>query len=315
MHSGGHEGRRAELARAVAADRVHGAYLFEGPAGTGRRETALWFARLLLCRNPGEEPCGSCPDCLRSAPREESETGNHADLYWIEPDGNQLKIDQIRALQRDLALAPNEGGRRVAVLLDAERMNAGSANALLKTLEEPPSRTTLVLVAEQVDTLPSTIRSRTTRLRFAAENEVQVVERLCDEGLDPTDAWLAAALGGGSTTSARAWAEQHLEQAREFWQALDSADDASASDLLDLAETFRGYGAVPRHRAELLLGVHAVAARRRVEEAVRAGDPRAIERWLRRGEEGARVHREFLRRNLNPQLVVEGLLLSWQQGT
>jgi DNA polymerase-3 subunit delta' len=313
MASGDLQGQRAELGRAVVADRVHGAYLFEGPAGTGRRSTALWLARLLVCREPGSGPCERCPDCLRSAASEEGGAlGSHADLSLIEPDGAQIKVDQVRALQRELSLAPNEGGRRVAILLGAERLNAAAANSLLKTLEEPPARTTLILVAEHADGLPATVRSRTMRIRFAPEAESAVAAALRAEGLDETDAWLAASLGGGSSASARAWAEENLEAAREIWEALERAADVPPSELLDLAETFRGTGNAARERATLLLSVHGAVARRHVEEAARSGDRRAIDRWLERSEAGERAHREFLRRNLNAQLVVEGLLLDWQ---
>jgi hypothetical protein len=94
--------------------------------------------------------------------------------------------------------------------------------------------------------------------------------------------------------------------------ALERASEVPPSELLDLAETFRGGGAEGRERALLWLAVHAAVARRRVEEAARAGDGRATDRWLRRSEAGARAHREFLRRNLNAQLVIEDLLLDWQ---
>jgi DNA polymerase-3 subunit delta' len=306
-------GQRSELGRAVDADRVHGAYLFEGPAGTGRLATAIWFARLLVCREPGSDPCERCPDCLRSAGSEGGKAlGSHADLFLIEPDGAQIKVDQVRALQRDLSLAPNEGGRRAAVLFRAERLNAAAANALLKTLEEPPRRTTLILVTEHADGLPATVRSRTTRIRFAPEDEAAVAAALRREGFDETDAWLAAALGGGSAESARGWAEENLAAGREMWEALDRAAQAPPSELLDLAETFRRTGDAARERALLLLAVHGAVARRRVEEAARAGDRRATERWLRRSEAGERAHKEFLRRNLNAQLMIEGLLLDWQ---
>jgi DNA polymerase-3 subunit delta' len=313
MDSGDLCGRREELGRAVAAARVHGAYLFEGPAGTGRRATALWFVRLLVCREPGSDPCGRCPDCLRSAPGEGRPLGSHPDLLRIEPDGAQIKVDQVRGLQRDLSLAPNEGGRRAAILFEAERLNAAAANALLKTLEEPPPRTTLILVTERADGLPATVRSRTTRIRFAPQDEAAVAAALREEGFDAADAWLAAALGGGSAASAQAWAADHLEAAREMRDALERALELPPSELLDVAATFRGAGSDARERALLWLGVYGAVARRRVEEAARGGDRRSTDRWLQRSEAGARAQREFLRRNLNAQLVIEGLLLDWQE--
>ena len=90
---------RVELARARGADQVHGAYLFSGPPGTGKREAALWWARLLLCQRPGDEPCEQCGGCLRSG--EGGELGrSHPDLWLLEPDGAALKIEQVRELQR-----------------------------------------------------------------------------------------------------------------------------------------------------------------------------------------------------------------------
>ena len=110
---------RVELARARGADQVHGAYLFSGPPGTGKRDAALWFARLLLCQRAGDEPCEQCGGCLRSG--EGGELGrSHPDLWLLEPDGVALKIEQVRELQRKLALVANEGGRRVALLFGVE---------------------------------------------------------------------------------------------------------------------------------------------------------------------------------------------------
>ena len=299
---------RDELARARAADQVHGAYLFSGPPGTGKRETALWFARLLLCERDGAEPCGSCRGCLRTEQAGEREL-NHPDLWLVEPDGNAVKIEQVRTLQRSLALVANEGGRRVAILSSAERMRAEAANALLKTLEEPPENATLVLIATSANALPPTVRSRATGYRFAAEPEATLEAGLREHGLEPEDAWLAAALGGGSLAAARAWAEQQLEPARELRDAMEEAPRGSASDVLDFAESFRGGGDSLRARCELFLAVHGAVAHRHIAAAAESDDRASLERWIERADRGARARRELAIRNLNPQLVVEGLLL------
>src|SRR5262249_15702785 len=135
MAAGGSGEIRAELARARGAGKVHGAYLFEGPPGTGTGETALWFAHLLLYKGaPAEavEPCGRCHDCRLFA------TGAHPDLHRVEPDGAWIKVDAVRELRAALSLVANERGRRVGFVEAAERLRVEAANALLKTLEEPP---------------------------------------------------------------------------------------------------------------------------------------------------------------------------------
>jgi DNA polymerase-3 subunit delta' len=290
---------RAELARAWQAQRIHGAYLFEGPAGTGKRATAAWLAHLLLC---GRDPAGDDPEATIDFP-------SHADLRVVEPDGSYIKVDQIRGLQRDLSLVANERGHRMAVLLDAHRLRLEASNALLKTLEEPPRLTTLVLVAERSLGLPPTVLSRTTRMRFAPEPEEQVRRTLAADGWSAGDARLAAALGGGSRVAAQRWSEAHLAEAGEIRELLVGAPERSAGELIEYAGGYRGAGEAVRTRTELFLDVFAAVVREHVEGAARNGDSEAASRWLDRSEAAERVGREWRRRNLNSQMVIEGLLL------
>ncbi len=226
MASGRPEQIKSELRLARARDRVHSAYLFRGPVGTGKQETAWWFARLLLCSVGEEDPCGSCHACLLSGARDPDGESppSHPDLKWAQPEGAQLRIDQIRALQRELSLVAHEGGRRVALLLGAETLRANAANALLKVLEEPPPRTTWLLVTHKPELLPQTVRSRTIQLRFVPQSEAEIRQALTEEGFSEDDAWLVAALGGGSVGAARAWAERHLDPAREMCRILEERD-------------------------------------------------------------------------------------------
>jgi DNA polymerase III subunit delta' len=310
MSNGDARALRDELRTAVRTGRVHGAYLFEGPEGAGTAQAAHWFSRLLLCRAPGDEPCEACHSCRLTA---QPDAPAHPDLQRIVPDGPMLRIEAVRDLQKALSLRPNEGGRRVGVVLQAERLNAAAANALLKTLEEPPPATTLVLVARTADALPATVRSRTTRLRFAPTPEAELRRELAASGLADDDAWLAAALGGGSNASAQAWASDKLADAREQLAALEDAGARSVSELLEQAEAFRGAGEAVRQRAELFLDVYDALARRSLQEASERRDRGALEAWLERADAGARARREMQKRNLNPQLVIEGLLLGLRQ--
>jgi|SRR5262245_14387636 len=292
--AGGGDAARAQLERALARGSVHGAYLIEG--ASGRRGLAAWVAGRLLGRD------------FALAEDEHEALPFHPDLKWVAPQGGWIKVDAIRQLQAELSLVANERGRRVAVIDGAELLRVEAANALLKTLEEPPRGAVVILVAASGEVLPRTLRSRVVRFRIPPSPEAEIRAALEQEGLAEPDAWLAAALGGTSAASARAWADAELSEARELLGALESIPSASATALLDFAETFRG-GGEARARVELFLSVYGALARREAERAAGGADRTALERWLDRFESGERARRELARRNLNPQLVVEGLLL------
>ena len=306
MALGGDDEIKAELARARAGDKVHGGYLFEGPPGTGKRAMAEWFASLLLCKvaPPGaQEPCGKCHDCrLRAA-------GSHPDLHYVEVDGAWIKVDGVRELLRALALVANEHGRRIALIPNAERLRVEAANALLKTLEEPPSGAVLLLVTSSAEALPRTLRSRTLRVRFRPVAEAAIAAELEAEGMPAADAALASRLGGASPAAARAWAEEGLEPAREMAAVLEQSDTLTTTEVLDFAETFRSSGEAGRARAKSFIEVETAFARERAERAAATGDTKSLERWLRAFESASKARGELEQRNLNPQLVVESLLL------
>jgi DNA polymerase-3 subunit delta' len=158
----------AFLRRSLAHGRIPSAYLFLGPHHVGKRTTALALAKALNCAGGGEEGCGRCPSCRKI------DEGVHPDVEVVRPDGQFIKIDQVRAIGDKLALIPFEARRRVVILAQAERMNLPAANALLKTLEEPPGDTLLILCAEEPARLPETIRSRCLPVRFGLLSEETV---------------------------------------------------------------------------------------------------------------------------------------------
>src|SRR5262245_36720721 len=224
--AGGGDAARAQLERALARGSVHGAYLIEG--ASGRRGLAAWVAGRLLGRD------------FALAEDEHEALPFHPDLKWVAPQGGWIRVDAIRQLQVELSLVANERGRRVAVIDGAELLRVEAANALLKMLEEPPRQTVLILVASSGEVLPRTVCSRVVRFRIPPQPEAEIRDALAREGLDERDAWLAAALGGSSSQAARDWAQDGLPLARELLEALETMPRASASQLLDFAETFRG---------------------------------------------------------------------------
>ncbi|NJP06708.1 MAG: hypothetical protein HC837_14370 [Chloroflexaceae bacterium] len=150
----GHAWAVASLQHSIAHQQTAHAYLFTGPEGVGKARLALRLAQVLNCEQQQEQPCLVCSTCRRI------EHGNHPDvrIASMTTQGQavkaedaarqkELKIDTVRAWQRDIALRPYEGRRRVFVLHDAERLSIEASNALLKTLEEPPPFATIILVA------------------------------------------------------------------------------------------------------------------------------------------------------------------------
>ena len=149
------------LMRRLGEQRLPHALLLGGGAGLGKRRLAGDLATALLCQTAtGPWPCGQCVGCtLMSA-------GSHPDFHEIgvEEGSRVIKVDAVRELGRSMGLKSQYGGFRVAIIAPAERMNASAANSLLKTLEEPPAGTVLILVADQPSRLPATVRSRCQRL-------------------------------------------------------------------------------------------------------------------------------------------------------
>jgi DNA polymerase-3 subunit delta' len=167
------------LLRAAVAEGPAHAYLFHGPRGVGKRRAAFAFAAELL----GD------PDRVGR--------GIHPDLYVLEPLGDQIRIDPIRHLRRDLHMRPFESERRVYLVLRADLMNEDAADALLKDLEEPPPYAVIVLVADELGLLPPTIRSRCQPVPFRRLSQRAIKAYLSSRGLagEPLDALARVAAG------------------------------------------------------------------------------------------------------------------------
>ncbi len=160
------------------------AYLFTGPPGSGRRTLALRFAQALNCLQPLAPgvPCQSCRVC------HQIERMQHPDLFVVqsEQEGREIKIEQIRALQHSLSLAPFEARYRIGLILRFQEARKSSANALLKTLEEAPSRAILLLTANSPSSVLPTIASRCEVFNLRSLNLEQLASYLNKEhGLEP----------------------------------------------------------------------------------------------------------------------------------
>ena len=178
----GHTSALATLRKALATDRVAHAYLFTGPDGIGKRCTAIALAHAVLCQAAPQRGCTACPACVSL------QAGSHPDYYFSAPlPGKQsMGIDQIRAMQRFLALRPVRGGKKVCILNEAQSLTDQAQSALLKILEEPPGDALIVLLAASGATLSLPLLSRCQHVRFAPL-PVRDVERLLrqEAGLEP----------------------------------------------------------------------------------------------------------------------------------
>jgi DNA polymerase-3 subunit delta' len=148
------------LMRSIETERVSHAYLFYGMQGIGKKTSAIAFAKVLNCKKETRDSCDSCTACIKI------DHGVHPDVMTIEPEGLFIKIKNIRELQNQIKFRPFEGKKRVFIIVDAEKMNSPSANALLKTLEEPNPSNILILITSRPYQLPETIISRCQKIRF-----------------------------------------------------------------------------------------------------------------------------------------------------
>ncbi len=313
------------LKNALRAGQLPHALLFLGPRGVGKTMAALSLAQTLNCATPLPEidACGICPSCRRFA------GGNHPDLLVISPQGEglhpQIKIDQIRALRRQLDFRPHVGPWRVILIQSADSLNEAAANALLKTLEEPPEGNVLVLTAVGEGDLLPTIVSRCRRLTFSFLPLPVLREILGPQARQPAAAALLAALSFGSPGRALSLnAEEMVARRDEVLADLETLAAPGPAHVLDWA------AAGGKKAAELedfillarlwyrdLLAVackipdHALINQDRLDELHRHARTLSIPVLLSRLDLLAALDRQ-LRANLNVELALDAFGLQFQ---
>lgn len=190
------EKQKQRLLEMQKQQRFPHALLLTGPEGIGLTQFSLTFAMQMLCLNEEQDHvCGKCQSCQLFL------AGSHPDLLIIEPEeeGKQVKIDQIRELIEYVTLKSFSGHYKIAIIKAADAMNRATANALLKTLEEPPSQSMLFLLSHRPSSLPITIRSRCQKVAFEATYDVSAINWLKQQPIESnlsTDLLLSLASGG-----------------------------------------------------------------------------------------------------------------------
>ena len=301
------------LRRSLATGRVAHAYLFEGIAGCGKMLTASALVEALFCGSP--EPCGACPACRKMAKQQ------HPDLHLLEPEKGVIKIDQVRELQKELSLRPVESPKKACIISQADRMNQASANAFLKTLEEPPGNALLILLSDTPTALLPTVLSRCQRLRFSPLSQEVLAELLEARGLSAEDALFSASLADGSMERALAITrEGFLARRREI---IEQVIDLSPHDFGVLTATAERLGH-DREEAQEVITVLTLFFRDVLLISHGSGNlvntdlyplmERPVRRLSRRGvlERLDALTRagQGLLRNVNPRLTLEILFLT-----
>lgn len=161
------------LLNTLKTGRVPSALLFAGEPGIGKRYTAFNFVKAINCLAQELDSCDDCPSCKKI------DSGVHPDILFLKPERGEIRIDEIRSIEEALSFKPFEGKRKVVIIDEAEKMNQSASNAFLKTLEEPPSDSIIIMISSNPDSLPPTIRSRCCRINFLPipERDVERIAR------------------------------------------------------------------------------------------------------------------------------------------
>lgn len=314
------------LVRLIASGRLPHALLFEGPQSTGKSTAARLLGQALFCRTPGTPPgesCGHCPGCAKMA------ADTHGDWHFVTTEKKQIQVGLIREAMRTLDLRPVEGGVKMLVVEDADRMNPAAQNALLKTLEEPPGAAHIILTTSRLRAILPTVVSRCQRVHFAPL-PVDALTRLVAEsrGLPEPQARMVAALAQGSLGTAMAMDFEAVVADRDRVAALDLAlfgrTPQGALDALEQASELAGERAACIAALDLLLvwlhdqvllasgaPTDSLANLDRLADLNALAEARGLAAILARAEDVLEARRQLeAPYNWSPQLITEQLCLA-----
>ncbi|MBF0124678.1 MAG: DNA polymerase III subunit delta' [Magnetococcales bacterium] len=295
-----------QIRRALQQQTLAHGWLFIGPSGVGKRQTALALAQSLFCASPRQladglvDSCGGCRSCRHLA------TSNHPDLQFITAaaDKTQIVVEQIRAANQFLAMTAMEGNWKVVLIDDAAAMNESAANALLKTLEEPSPQSLLILLTTTPGRLLPTLRSRCQQLRFSPLSTATLVHLLEHQtSVDQETRQQAAQLAEGSIARALTLCQPELVSVRdELMTDLAAIATQPLAVLCDMAEKWS-----ERERFQQTLLLLRAWLRHNWQQ-------RPVSRhWLDYSSWLEQINRTAIIYNLNRQLVLETAFIRLQR--
>ncbi|AIM16587.1 DNA polymerase III subunit delta' [Bacillus sp. X1(2014)] len=314
------------LKNSLLKNRVAHAYLLEGLKGVGKKEVALLFTRALFCEEKidGYKPCESCHNCRRIL------NGNHPDVHIVEPDGLSIKVDQIRELQAEFAKKGVESLKKVYLLIHADRMSVSASNSLLKFLEEPNAQTTAFLITEQPQQILPTILSRCQVLTFQPLPPQVLVNRLIENGVVPTKAPLLASLTNNLEEALALNVDEWFAQAQKIVVKLYEVLDKNPLEaMVTLQNDWFGHF---KEKEQIYLGLDLLLLIvkdllyiqiNKEGNIVFKGEIERLKKYALRASSW-RIQNQMsaileakrkLQANMNPQLMMEQLVLNLQEGS
>jgi DNA polymerase-3 subunit delta' len=232
----GHKVPIGLITSAIERERLPNAYLFSGEESIGKRLVATTFAKAVNCLEEGLGPCNSCPSCRMI------EGDIHPDVGTIVPDGTQIKIAQIRALQEKMIYKPYKGRRRVYIVDEADKMNLEASNSFLKTLEEPMGDTTIILITSRPNSLPATLLSRCEQIRFVPPPSDMIAGLLVkNKGMGYDEAMILSLISMGKVGVALSAEQGELIQERDkIINLIPRLVDEGASGIFETSRDLSG---------------------------------------------------------------------------
>lgn len=324
----GHDGPKRKIRTALGQQTIGHAYLFSGDEGIGKRLTAVRFAQALSCETPpaSSQPdsCGECRACRQVA------TGTYPDALMVQPEREkanpQIKIDQVREIERHMIYRPLFSSHKICIIDDADRLTTNAANAFLKTLEDPPEHSVFILVTSQPFRLLATVRSRCLTLKFSSATSMQFEGALAlKRAVASDDAKFLAQISGNRIGVAFEMDTAHLRSQHDhFFQLCEDQTPANPTTILQRAEDLSKTKRFPdviewlthglrdlllvsiNAERDLLLHQKNVETLHHVAESV---DPAHVVELAER----LQTLEQAPRQNLNLQLALENFLLRFHQ--
>lgn len=225
------------LQNSIKNQRISHAYLFIGKEGVGKEFVAFQFAKALNCDKLEVDSCEECISCRKFNNK------NHPDIIQIIPDGNSIKIDQIRKFQHQISYKPYESERKIYIIKEAEKMSLQAANSLLRILEEPPEYATIILLATREESLLPTITSRCQIIKFKPLMVEEIADKLVSEfGLEAAEAKKRAILADGSLNKAVSFSKEEETTLERRSEILNKVTDLLNLNLVEVFELAQQIG-------------------------------------------------------------------------
>ncbi|HEA47155.1 MAG TPA: DNA polymerase III subunit delta' [bacterium] len=318
----GQEGAIRILQSAIRNNRLSHAYLFVGPDGVGKRLTAKTLVKALNCQSPtfakvGDDSCDECRNCIRI------NLSEYPDVKIVEPVGNSIKIEEMRKIRREASFKPLEGRKKVYIILEASAMTQPAANSLLKTLEEPQGEMLFILTTSNIHGLLPTIISRCQLVRFKPLSTKVIAGLLIKkEGITKDEAYMASNLSEGSLGKALRIANSEKKELRN--RVIDLIAKTFLKDMEEIFQTAREFtqdrdqipfilSILSSWYRDLLVFKESEGFASLVNIDKKEGIAKEVEKYSKEEIEEvlSLILRtiDYIKRNVNPQLAIETLLL------